>query len=436
MIDVMDDLWEKPVRIYLPDCDDDRIVELLERRRERFLIDRTVETKLVVCGKESDKYRFLPFWAEPFFEFQLVPEDESNVDFATLKLKQEQWSKCWMLAGNISSTTQVVGAIIKLKVEKLPNVKRISSYFLMKHPERWNFIFSDGGLSPNPTATELAEIAKLSAENASFHGIKKRKIAFLNAGHDNKKMTEARDIFIQENSADSIEVCEVISAQEAIWQGANIIIFPDLDAGNIAYKMCERLSGWSTEGLWEYEEKGIVTQEMLSEWWNKIYFSAPIWYETPDINNISQSFDSSIEHLSENGYTWQSAILSFSTDKSWYGNRWTNDLLDPAIWAVEATFTAKQNVIPKIIQFDAGFLPEIGKKKWIETSGRVGHYHFQSRQSFDICMGLVESLWGSQALGPFLQWLSKQANDTSRGIWVTEMEAMLQMIKEKCLLQG
>jgi phosphotransacetylase len=71
-------------------------------------------------------------------------------------------------------------------------------------------------LSPNPTATELAEIAKLSAENASFHGIKKRKIAFLNAGHDNKKMTEARDIFIQENSADSIEVCEVISAQEAI----------------------------------------------------------------------------------------------------------------------------------------------------------------------------------------------------------------------------
>jgi hypothetical protein len=41
-----------------------------------------------------------------------------------------------MLAGNISSTTQVVGAIIKLKVEKLPNVKRISSYFLMKHPER------------------------------------------------------------------------------------------------------------------------------------------------------------------------------------------------------------------------------------------------------------------------------------------------------------
>jgi hypothetical protein len=43
-----------------------------------------------VCGKESDKYRFLPFWAEPFFEFQLVPEDESNVDFATLKLKQEQ----------------------------------------------------------------------------------------------------------------------------------------------------------------------------------------------------------------------------------------------------------------------------------------------------------------------------------------------------------
>ncbi len=431
----MEDLCENPVRIYLPDCDDDRIVELLQRRTDRFLIDKEFETKLVICWKESDKWRFLPFWAMPFFEFQLVPDDEDNVKYATLKLKQEEWNKCGMLAGNISSTAQVVGAIIKLGVERLPDVERISSYFLMKHPEKWNFIFSDWGLSPNPTATELAEIAKLSADNANFHGIKNRKVAFLKSGHSRDKVLEARDIFIQRNSDDIIETCGVLSAQDAIAQGANIIVFPDLDAGNIAYKMCERLSWWNTEELNEHNEYGIVTQEVSTVWWEKMHFSAPIWYEAPNNDNIHESFTQSIKNLKERSYTGKSAILSFSTDRSWYGNQ-TKDLLDPAISAVHKISTIEGFVIPKIIQFDTGFLPEIAKKKWVETGWRVEHYHFQSRQSFDICMSLVSSLWGSQALGPFLQGLSKQANDTSRGIWVLEMEAMLQMIKEKCLLEN
>jgi len=432
MVDTMK-TWDCLVRIYLPDCDDDRVVELLERRRERFIEEGTVETKIIICWKESDKWRFLSFWAEPFFEFQLVPEDESNVDFATNKLKEEEWNKCGMLAGNISSTAQVVWAIIKLKVERLPNVERISSYFLMKHPEKWNFIFSDWGLSPNPTAKELAEIAKLSAENASFHSIQKRKVVFLDSSHSKEKMIEAREIFIRENIDESIEICEIISAQEAIKQGANIIIFPDLDAGNIAYKMCERLSWWTTGEILEDSEKAFVLQE-VNAWWEKIYFSAPIWYDTPDYENIHQSFSASV------GSIWgqnsgKSAILSFSTDTSWYGKQ-TKSLLDPAMWVAESISSTQPNIIPKIIQFDTGFLPEVAKKKWIETNWRIEHYHFQSRQSFDICMGLVSSLWGSQALGPFLQWLSKQANDTSRGIWVLEMEAMLQMIKEKCLLEN
>lgn len=421
---------EDLVRIYLPDCDDNRILEVLERRKERFLSDGIVETKLVICGKESEKERFKDFWEYPFFEFQLVPDDKSNVRYATERLKGEKTERCGMLAGNISSTSEVVGAIIQTKIERVQDVKRISSYFLMKHREHGDIIFSDSGLAPNPTAEELAEIAQLSTENAAFHGIKERKIVFLRAGHDAEKMEQAREIFLQRNKDSSLKVCEVLSAEEATEQGANIFVFPNLDAGNIAYKMCERLDTWDFADAEIDDTVWIISQE-ISQGGESIVFTAPLSYEAPNTENILTSFSWAVEKFAKK----QSALLSFSTDQSGFGKS-TKDLLTPAMQATESLASDNAAVIPKIVQFDTAFLPEIAKKKGVETTWRVEHYHFQSRQSFDICMWLAASLGGSQALGPFLQWLAKQANDTSRGIWVDEMEAMLQMIKEKCLLRG
>lgn len=158
------------------------------------------------------------------------------------------------------------------------NTKVASAFFLMdvpncKYGEDGIFIYSDCGMNQNPTSEELVEIAKSSATTFNLLVEKEPLVAFLSHStlgssicEDSNKVVNAFNLTRKlypdikcdgELQFDAAIIPEVASrkAPNSIIAGhANVLIFPDLDAGNIGYKITERLAhaeayGPITQGL-------------------------------------------------------------------------------------------------------------------------------------------------------------------------------------------
>ena len=172
-----------------------------------------------------------------------------------------------MVAGSNSPTAHVLRAAI-LVIGPKAGLKTVSSSFVMitKTPEYGDngvFIYADGGVIPNPTALQLADIAVSSAEKARFTaGIKEPKVAFLSFstkgsadGESVTKVREAIEILKERNvdfefdgelQLDAAIVPEVAKSKapgSKVAAHANVLIFPDLNSGNIGYKLTQRLAG-------------------------------------------------------------------------------------------------------------------------------------------------------------------------------------------------
>ena len=171
-----------------------------------------------------------------------------------------------MVAGSNSPTAKVLKAAIQVIGVK-PGLKTVSSSFIMitNTPEFGDngvFIYSDGGVIPNPTALQLADIAISSAEKARLTaGIKEPKVAFLSFstkgsadGESVTKVREAIEILKERNvdfdfdgelQLDAAIVPEVAASKapgSKVAGYANVLIFPDLNSGNIGYKLTQRLA--------------------------------------------------------------------------------------------------------------------------------------------------------------------------------------------------
>ncbi len=152
--------------------------------------------------------------------------------------------------------------IIKTKKE----IPLVSAFFLMVVPSchyghDGTFIFADSGLVQNPTSEELAAIAKCSADTFKLLVHDQPVVAMLShstkgsAKHaDVDKVVEATKIAnkkypdykidgeLQLDSAIVPEIAKFKAPDSKIAGKANVLIFPDLDAGNIGYKLVERLA--------------------------------------------------------------------------------------------------------------------------------------------------------------------------------------------------
>ncbi|MEM0231013.1 MAG: phosphate acetyltransferase [Candidatus Woesearchaeota archaeon] len=146
--------------------------------------------------------------------------------------------------------------IIKTK----PGVSIASGCFLMIH-KMGNFIFSDCGVNPNPDENQLAEISKNAAEFAIQLGIKPRiaMLSFSTLGSASHPLVEKvknavriasekmPNLLVEgELQVDAAIVPEVAKRKapgSKIRGRANVLIFPDLNAGNIGYKLVERFGG-------------------------------------------------------------------------------------------------------------------------------------------------------------------------------------------------
>ncbi len=175
------------------------------------------------------------------------------------------------VAGATNTTTHTVRAALHC-IGARQNLKTVSSFFLMIVPDEkfgagGAMIYADCGVVIDPNVSELAEIAIASADSCrallqvepkiamlSFSTKGSAKHQFVDKIVEATKTVRARfpeleiDGELQADAALIPSVAESKAAGSSVAGQANVLIFPDLNAGNIAYKLTERLTGGTAIG--------------------------------------------------------------------------------------------------------------------------------------------------------------------------------------------
>lgn len=170
-----------------------------------------------------------------------------------------------MVAGCCHATAEVLRPSLQI-LKTAPGTKLVSGFFIIDVPnceygENGTFLFSDCGLNQDPTAEELAAIADSSAK--SFKGLVGGQPIIALLSHSTKgsarhplvdKVIEATRIAkeeyphllldgeLQTDAAIVPKVAKSKAPDSEISGKANVLVFPNLDCGNIAYKLVQRLA--------------------------------------------------------------------------------------------------------------------------------------------------------------------------------------------------
>lgn len=285
---------QNPQRIVLPEGDEPRTLEAAN------IILRDKIAKLILIG---DPEKIKGMAAEKGYEHigeatLFDPErDPKMVEYADLlynlrkskgmtpeeaakKAKDPLYLGCLMikngdadgeLAGARGTTADTIRPAFQILKTK-PGVSIVSGAFLMFTPakqlgENGFLVFADCAVNPNPDAQQLAQIAVSTAETARTLGGFEPRVAMLSfstkgsAKHELvDKVTEATriakelapDLAIDGELQADAALIESVAATKApgsaVAGKANVLVFPDLQAGNIGYKLVERFSGADAVG--------------------------------------------------------------------------------------------------------------------------------------------------------------------------------------------
>ena len=162
-----------------------------------------------------------------------------------------------VVSGACHSTANTLRPSLQI-IKTKPGTKLVSAFFLMVVPnceygENGTFLFADSGLEQNPDPEKLAAIAISSAESFELLVEKPAKVALMS--HSTKGSAKHADVD-KVIEATNIAIVPSVGASKApdskVAGQANVLVFPDLDAGNIGYKLVQRLA--------KAEAYGPVTQ--------------------------------------------------------------------------------------------------------------------------------------------------------------------------------
>lgn len=318
-----------------------------------------------------------------------------------------------IVTGIDSTTADVVRAAIEVIG---PKDGLVSSFFSMEKEGQPSLYLGDCGVVPKPDRQTLTKIAEQTAENVRDLGVSPR-IAFLKSegepGLDGALVEDAAQAFGQRKP-------EFDSLGPATWrdakkQGANTFIFPNLDSGNIVYKVLHDKDGGGWQAV-PTEEPGV---NILKKADRTVYLSKHEAH-TPDAEALAESALKAWQKAradNPNGDVPVVALLSFSTDAS-AGQR-------EEVKTVQAAYEILKQQHPDLpvmgpVQWDSAREPAIYTKKTGKPyPGEPSVFIFPNRDSADIAYDVMQEpdIGGRTAVGPVIQGLKNDVLvvDLSRG---------------------
>jgi len=272
--------------IVLPESMDRRVLEAAcqitkEEIANIILIGKEEEITENVKDLDFSNVKIIDPFTNPLTEelknelYELRKEKGMTLEEADRLLKEDYMYYACMLvkkgkadgvvSGACHSTSNTLRPALQI-IKTKPGVKLVSSFFLMVVPdceygENGTFVFSDCGLEQNPDSEKLAAIASSSADSFKLLVEKEPIVAMLShssmgsAKHtDVDKVVEATRIAkelypqykidgeLQLDAAIVPEIGKSKAPNSEVAGHANVLVFPDLDAGNIGYKLVQRLA--------------------------------------------------------------------------------------------------------------------------------------------------------------------------------------------------
>ena len=280
--------------IVLPEAEDERVLkaaeQVLNQKTANIILignAETIKADAIRCGADIEgativdpkKFENINTYIDELVELRKT-KNLSKEDATELMLNEPRFFGCMMVrlgdadglvAGSNSPTADVLKAAIQV-IKTAPGINTVSSAFIMETADgqfgdNGLILFADCAVIPEPNAAQLADIACATAATAASVVGLVPKVAMLSfstkgsAAHPLvDKVTFACEILTDRNvdfafdgelQADAA-IVEAIGAKKApgskVAGKANILVFPDLQSGNIGYKLVQRFANAQAHG--------------------------------------------------------------------------------------------------------------------------------------------------------------------------------------------